>query len=196
MAHSPLSDENDEIDLTNRALVSLFIQYPDMDDPPDGDLDDDCPTASSNFGSEDDDIESSMLSNTTTRTTPLRNDLVLSPADHPPPLAEYPAFVEKLNGSGLPQRAVAYFSVLANKMLQIGDLLFPPIGNVNVSTESLHEICTTCRYLISLLESSCQRVTDQIDNVAFILTLAPFTVQATPEDLWANYKQMTELIIE
>ena len=50
--------------------------------------------------------------------------------------------------------------------------------------------------MISLFKSSCQRVNDQIDNVTFILTLAPFTVQPTPEELWANYMQMAELIIE
>src|SRR5277367_5515980 len=42
---------SDEIDFTNRELVSLFIQYPDMPDMPDGD-DESTPTA--DFGEDGD----------------------------------------------------------------------------------------------------------------------------------------------
>lgn len=81
-------------------------------------------------------------------------------------------------------------------ILQVSRLLFPPTGSRSVTREDLQEARNICRAMISLLKSSCQRVNYQIDNVAYILTLAPFNVQPAPEDLWANYVQMAELIIE
>ena len=177
--------ESDEIDLTNRDLVSLFLQYPDLAD------DDDESTAASDFG---EDVDASILSNTTTHTTPLRNDPVPFLGSRPPP--EFPAFIHRLNESNLPKKAVDYLNSLGHMVLQIGRLLFPPTGNLSVKKHDLQEARILCRHMVSLLESSCERVNDQIDNVGYILTLAPFTVQPAPEDLWANYKQMAALIIE
>ena len=177
--------DSDEIDLTNRDLVSLFLQYPDMPD------DDNESAAASDFG---EDADTSTLSDTTTRTTPLRNDPVALLGSRA--LSEFSAFTQRLNESNLPQKATDYFRSLGNMILQIGRLLFPPISNTSVTKQDLREASNLCRQMASLLESSCQRVTEQIDNVAYILTLAPFTVRPAPEDLWANYKQMAELIIE
>jgi hypothetical protein len=171
--------DGDEIDLTNRELVSLFIQYPDMPDMPD---DDDESAAASDFGED------------ATHTTPLRNDPVALLGSRP--LPEFSVFTQRLDESNLPQKAIDYFKSLGHMILQIGRLLFPPTGNMSVPKEDLQEAGNLCGLMVSLLESSRQRVNDQIDNVAYILTLAPFTVQPAPEDLWANYKQMAELIIE
>ena len=187
MPQEPFPDyDSDEIDLTDRDLVSLFLQYPDM--PDDGD---NGSPAASDFG---EDAGNSTLSDTTTRTTPLRNDPV--PLLGSRPLPEFPIFLQKLNESNLPQKAIDYFKALGHTILQIAELLFPLAGNVSVRKEDFQEAGDICCHMASLLESSCQRVNDQIDNVAYILTLAPFTVQAAPEDLWVNYKQMAELIIE
>jgi hypothetical protein len=181
--------ESDEIDLTNRELVSLFIQYPDMPHMPG---DDDAESAvASDFG---EDVDISTLSDTTTRTTPLRNDPAALLGSRP--MAEFPVFMQRLNESNLPQKAIDYFKSLGHMILQIGRLLFPPTGNISVTQEDLQEARNICGHMISLLEPSCQRVNDQIDNIAYILTLAPFTAQPAPEDLWSNYKQMAELIIE
>lgn len=61
---------SDEIGFTNRELVPLFIQYPDIPDMPDGD---EGSTPASDFG---EDADTSTLSDTTTHTTPLRNNPV------------------------------------------------------------------------------------------------------------------------
>jgi hypothetical protein len=181
--------DGDEIDLTDRELMSLFVQYPDMPDMPEED--DNESAVASDFG---EDADTSTWSDTTTHTTPLRNDPVALPGSGP--LPEFSVFMRRLNESSLPQRATDYFRSLGHMILQIAWLLFPPGGNISVTKENFQEVRDICGHMISLLESSRQRVKDQIDNVAYILTLAPFTVQPAPEDLWANYKQMAELIIE
>ena len=177
--------ESDEIDLTNRDLASLFLQYPDLAD------DDNESAADSDFG---EDVDASNLSNTTTHTTPLRNDPVPLLGSRTPP--EFPAFIQRLNESNLPAKAVVYLKSLGHMVLQIGRLLYSPTGNLSVKKQDLQEARILCRHMVSLLDSSCERVNDQIDNVGYILTLAPFTIQPAPEDLWANYKQMAALIIE
>ena len=168
--------------------MPLFIQYPDMPDMAD---DRDESTASLGFG---EDADTSALPDTTTHTTPLRNDLAALLGSSLPP--EFPAFMQRLNESNLPQKAFDYFKSLGHMILQVSRLLFPPTGSLSVTREGLQEASNICRAMISLLKSSCRRVDDQISNVAYILTLAPFNVQPAPEDLWANYTQMAELIIE
>jgi hypothetical protein len=189
-------EDNDEIDLTNPELVSLYIQYPDMPDMPDDDdddvdNDDDKSAAASDFG---EDIDATTLSDTTTRTTPLRQDAAALLG--PRPVSEFSILVQRLSESNLPQKAIDYFRSIGTKILQIGRLLHPPTGNISVTKEDLREARHICGDVTSLLESSCQRVNGQIDNIAYILTLAPFTVRPAPEDLWSNYKQMAKLIIE
>lgn len=181
-------DESDKIDLTTRELVSLYIQDPDM--PGMSDDDDDESAAASDFR---EDIDAATLSDATTRTTPLRHDAAALPG--PRPVPEFSVFVQRLNESNLPQKAIDYFRSMGNKILQVGRLLFPPTGNISIPKEDLREAREVCDHMVSLLESSCLRVKDQIDNIAYILTLAPFTVRPAPEDLWPNYKQMAELII-
>jgi hypothetical protein len=189
MSQNPFPErDSDEIDLTNRELVSLFLQYPDMSD--DDDDDDDSATAS-NSGEE---ADSTTLSDTTTRTTPLRNDPAAELGSRP--LQVFSVFSQRLDESNLPQKAIDYFRSLGYIIVHIGRLLFPPTSNIAVTKQDLLEASNKCGQLFSLLESSCQRVNEQIENVAYILTLAPFTVRPAPEDLWANYKQMAELIIE
>lgn len=179
---------SDEIGFTNREPVSLSIQYPDMPNMPDGD---DESTPAADFG---EDVDTSTSSDKTTHTTPLRNDPVALLGSRQ--LPEFPAFMQRLNESNLPQKALDYFKSLGHMILQVSRLLFPPAGSLSVTREDLQEASNICRAMVSLLKSSCQRVNDQIDNVTYILTLAPFTVQPAPEDLWANYTQMAELIIE
>jgi hypothetical protein len=179
--------DGDEIDLTDKELMSLFVQYPDMPDEDDNES----AAASEDFG---EDADTSTWSDTTTHTTPLRNDAVALPGSKP--LPEFSVFMLRLNESSLPQHAIDYFRSLGHMILQIGWLLFPPSGNMSVTKENFREARDICGHMISLLESSGQRVKDQIDNVAYILALAPFTVQPAPEDLWTNYKQIAELIIE
>ena len=192
MPHSTASDsDSDGIDLTNRELVSLFIQYPDMVNLPG---DDDSQSGDSSDSEED--VDATTLSATTNHTTPLRNEPLTVLMVSPRPAAEYPAFLQRLNQSNLPKRAIDYFTALGQIILQIGQTLFPPTGNMSVNQDALEEVCNMSDHLVSLLESSCQRVNDQIDNIAYILTLAPFAVQPTPEDLWPNYKQMAELIVK
>ena len=184
-----LDDDNDEIDLSTRELISLYIQHPNLPDMSDDG--DNQSAAASDFG---EDIDATTLSGTTTRTTPLRHDATALLGLRPQP--EFSVFVQRLSESNLPQKAIDYFRSIGNQILQIGQLLFPPSGNISVTKEDLREARHICGRMISLLESSCQRVNGQIDNIAYILTLAPFTVRPAPEDLWSNYKQMAELIIE
>jgi hypothetical protein len=171
--------------------VSLFIQSPDMPDMPD---DGDESTPSLDFG---EDADTSTLPDTTVHTIPLRNDPValLGSSDSSLPL-EFPVFMQRLNKSNLPQKAFDYFKSLGHMILQVSRLLFPPTGSSSVTREGFQKASNICRAMISLLKSSCRRVNDQIGNVAYIQTLAPFNVQPAPEDLWANYTQMAELIIE
>jgi hypothetical protein len=178
----------DEIDLTNREFVSLFIQYPDMPDILD---DDDESTPTSDFG---EGADTSTWSDTTAHTTPLRNDPVALLGSRQ--LPEFPAFMQRLDKSNLPQKALDYFQSLGYMILQVSRLLFSPTGSLSVTREDLQVASNICLAMISLLKSSCQRVINQIDNVTYILTLAPFSVQPAPEDLWANYTQMADLIIE
>jgi hypothetical protein len=142
------------------------------------------------------DADTSTLQDTTTQTAPLPlwNDPIASLGLSLPP--EFPAFMQRLSESNLSQKAFDYFKSLGHMILQVSWLLFPPTGSLSITREGLQEAGNICRTMISLLKSSCRRVDDQIGNVAYILTLAPFNVQPGDEDLWANYTQMAELIIE
>lgn len=189
----PSEDHIDGIDQTNRELMSLFIQYQEMNDL----LNDDAEQSAVYSDSDgEDDANSTILSATTTHTTPLRNEPVVLTMATPVPLAAFPAFIQKLNQSNLPHKAVEYFTALSQIMLQVGQILFPSTSNTNLTEKDLEDVCTLSRYLVSLLASTCQRVNDQVDNMAYILALAPFTVNPAPQDLWSNYKQMSELIIK
>ena len=193
MAEDPLpSPDLDEMTLTNRGLAALYIQYPDMKELP-GDE-----SAIASDTESDEEGETSGLSSTTTQTTPPRRDeqdmdlgLLSSRTEGP-----FSCFLQRLAQCGLPSESSERLTGLGYAFLELGRALFPPAGPDSVTMQVLGELVAVSRALITVLECSCTKVNVQIDNIAYILTLAPFTVQLEPADLWANYKQMADLIIE
>src|SRR5277367_2497509 len=103
---SHLDKDGDGISLTNWELVSLFMQYPNMVDLPDG--------ASANSDSEESlvsDAEASTISDTTTQTTPPRNEPaeVHNSADLG---ADFPRFLQDIHDGHLSSRSKAFFRSL------------------------------------------------------------------------------------
>ena len=205
MPHITESDLHDthETFLTDRGLASLYIQYPEMlENDIQNTAHDQLPEPNQlllNLEDEDDEdeeeAESTILSSSTTRTTPLRNE----------PLAvtgvartsnEFTAFFQKVETSGLVEKSAQYFRVLGATVLQLGRTLFPISGVMTVATEDIEKMVNLGLDMSSMLRASNQRVNEQIENIAYILTLAPFTVAPAPDDLFSNYLQMSELILK
>ena len=186
------SPDLDEMTLTNRGLAALYIQYPDMEELP-GDE-----SAIVSDTESEEEAETSGLSISTTQTTPPRiaaQDaalrLVSSSCEGP-----FPCFLQRLADCGLPAQSSDYLTGLGYAILELGRALFAPTGPESVTTQVLGEALAVSRALTAVLKRSCTKVNAQIDNIAYILTLAPFTVHPEPADLWANYKQMADLILE
>ena len=196
MPHSTTHDPgSDEIALTDPGLISLIDQYPDIVEALNNEeIENQSRSPTRSFTSEDEG-QSTTLSDTTSQTTPPRNEPA-EPVHSSRAIAEFPRFLHELETSNLPERAVEYLKALGYTVLEIGQTLFPPNGNIAVNRKDLQKIKNLCQHIVPLLEGSGRRVDDQIENIAHILTLAPFTIRPAPEDLWANYNQMAEVIIQ
>jgi hypothetical protein len=74
--------------------------------------------------------------------------------------------------------------------------LFSTTGAMSTDLGSFWRVESAATWLLSVLKPARKAIDREIDAIENILQLAPFTVRPSPEDLWTNYKQMAELIIE
>ena len=198
LAHSKMaSDTVDELVLTDRDLVSLYMKYPEMSLAFEDDDDDDqekeqsfegVDNASAIFSSP----TSSFQTISTAETTPPRFDPVI--AAFTTETDDYQAFLELLKKAELPSSTRTYFTSLVNRIRRISCLLFSPQETTS-TTAMFTEVLDHCHILTDSLKPSCGKVEEQLANLIFVRSLAPFNVSPQASHAWTNYCQMAELLI-
>ncbi|KAJ9603103.1 hypothetical protein H2200_012398 [Cladophialophora chaetospira] len=187
------------LDLTDTDLSDLSDRYPDIKFDVADDFVPDC-TISEHFSSPcsnstDHDATPTSKKNTasTAHTTPLR------PLSHCAPESDIPTldlFLEDISNADLPLISKEGFACLAQEMTILGALLVPESGDLHAGSikSNKPKIHHQTQMMLSQLQKARDRVTDEIDNVDWIITRAPFTVEPAHEDLWCNYRQRGQLI--
>lgn len=135
---------------------------------------------------------SSNKTDSTVNTTPLRphNFNIDIGAD-----ATVENFHRHLYHADLPAASKDTFLRLSNDISQMGAILLSNISNDHpndVSAPGVHH----GRGLQTRLHQFDEKVKEQLSNVKFIQSMAPFQVEPALEDLWCNYRQKTQLIVK
>ena len=198
----PRRPDSDEIVLLDRDLVSRYIRYSENLDEESCSPEKTCPeptfsSPASDISNHDGDTSHiSAVSNSTTQTTPLRNDL-LAMARRRVPSTPFEEFEAVLHNAELPTTVINDYRQRGRDIMQISSLLFPRdrdrrlprMGNKELTTDLM--MATGDWFAIAVNE-----VETQVQNTAYIQTLGPFTVSTGPDDMWPIYKQMVELVLE
>jgi len=132
----------------------------------------------------------SKQSASTAHTTPLRPSPGLV---EEPDFYTLPSFLRHVRYSDLPNASRHLFAMLADHICEIGSLLTP---NSRVDEDSIATLIDHSHFILAHVQQSAKQVQDQIHNITYIKTLAPFEVHATSIDLWCNFRQMVQLIVK
>lgn len=205
---------NDDLALTDRDLFSLYLRYPEMEQL-DVNLDDgdyaepllaSISTSSPDSSPQSAQLDSSPPTKPTYYESPASSPL--GPSDSIPfpdlAIAANDGEVEELSvhfdltrrSHEIPERETELFAEIKSAILSMGSILFTTTGGVSTEPEILWHINSIADWLISVLRRAGIAVDMEIDDIQKILELAPFTIRPALKDLWTNYKQMAELIIE
>lgn len=211
--HVAVDLDNDEMALTDPDLVSLYLTYPEIlqsdDDLPEkGDVA--LPRLAITTSSPDSSPQSteahSSPPNLTRYDTPVSSPL--GPSDdgsfHALTITGNDQEVEDitahfdlaLKSDEIPDDAAELLAEMRSVVLMMGALLFSASGELTSDPENIRQVISAAKWLGKSLIQARRAVEKEIDAVASILQLAPFTVRPAPEDLWTNYKQMAELVIK
>lgn len=193
MAAQESVEDVDDLALTDRDLVSLYLHYPEMYCAIDGDDDGDDATEGQDGGS---DVfsppASCSLTDSTAQTTPVRSEWE---EDIPEEFEEYYALWQLFRTVDLPPHTITYYASLGRRMLRIGWLMFS-FGGYSCNRSSSSEVLEHCQVLIALFRFSCSKIDEEQSNLSYIKSLAPFNVTPRAKDLWTNYRQRLELMIK
>jgi hypothetical protein len=185
----PSPDDLAALALNERELFSLYVQYPEINFDPESTQKNPEPTEQfSSPGSntaERDDIDSVQMSNSTRHTTPLKHDLFCAATSSDD---EYAIFCSQLRHCDLPSQTVQYFKSMGSRVVQIGRCLTTEEG-IQASA-----VIETTKTLLPQLQHSSNKVSEQMDTIAYITELAPFSIVPTDVSLWSNYRQRASLI--
>lgn len=102
-----------------------------------------------------------------------------------------------LRSARVPKNTAGLLAEMKSVTMMIRTML--PSGSrqiLPIEVENLRRIKLAADWLISSLRQAQAAVQKEIMAIRAILQLAPFTTRPAPEDLWANYKQMAELILQ
>lgn len=212
--NATLELDHDEMSLTDFNLVSLYLQYPDMQRADDAFLDG-CSedpssvalTASSPESSPPSaHLSSSPLPNVTRYESPASSPL------SPPDIIPFPAltilpneqevdelstrFDATLNSYDIPQHTAEFLAEMKSVIATMGTLLFFGGQDLTSDLERFRRVISAGNWLMMSLRQAQDIFQEEIDAIEAILELAPFTVRPAPKDLWVNYRQMAALIIQ
>ncbi|KIW22327.1 uncharacterized protein PV07_12224 [Cladophialophora immunda] len=179
-------------------LSALFDRYPDINFDTTGDgvassaISEHFSSPCSN-ATDHDDTPVSNDSVSTAHTTPLRPSLCSAAALEFPTLE---LFLEQLAVADLPVTCKEAFESLAQDVAGLGSLLGPTKGDHpgGYAACNKQKILEQIRLLAARLQQSVDNVTDNINNVDFVKTRAPFTAEPSEQDLWCIYRQRAVLI--
>ena len=197
-AHSKMaSDTGDELVLTDRDLISLYMKYPEM---------------SSAFEDYDDAVEEEKRifdatdNSSATSSSPTSSFQTISTAETTPPRFDpettaatrevdgHQTLLNLLKKAGFPPNTRNYLISVVGRILQIAGLLLPSQGTTTTA-EMLQEVLDHCHVLIGYLKFSCNMVGEQLANLVFVKSLAPFNILPEAKYAWTNYCQIAELLI-
>lgn len=194
--------DSDEIVLTDRDLVSRYIQYSESldeeTDSPEKLYSEATFSSPASEASNHDGNTShiSAVSYSTTQTTPLRNDL-LAMARHRAPSGPLQEFEGVLNAADLPPSVKDDYRQRGREIMQITGLVFFRDRNGRVAMTDNKELITVLIIATGhQIARAIHEVEIQVQNTAHIQTLGPFTVKGGPDDIWPLYKQMMALVLE
>lgn len=212
--NDPLDFDIDRIALTDRDLFSLYLKYPDMlqsdedfhdgvyEESPLGPL----TTSSPESSPQSSQLNNSPLPNLTRYETPVSSPL--GPSDITP----FPAlaivaneqevdeltirFDQTLKSDDISDDTGKFLTEMKSIIMMMGSILFSATGEVSTELETVWRVKSAANWLILSLNRARAAVEREVHAFETILQLAPFTVRPALEDLWTNYKQMAELIIQ
>lgn len=185
-------------DLTESELFSLCAQYPDINfDTPEevcgenhqeGHFSSPCSHKTIR-----DETQTSNGSVSTAQTTPLRPSPCPTEAVESP---SFPGFLQHVRRADLPESSKSTFHRVAHEIQELGSLLLGPRrpGSGYHCKLNAENIRQKGQSILDQLRSANYKVKEQIDNISFVQTLAPFTIEPSLKDLWCNYRQQAHLI--
>lgn len=132
----------------------------------------------------------SKQSVSTARTTPLRPSPRLA---EEPDFYSIPSFLRHLQYSDMPQASKHLFRTLADRIWEISSSL---LSDSHIHEDAIGALINHTNAILVQMQQSSEQIRDQIHNIAYIKTLAPFKVHPTSIDLWCNYRQMVQLIVK
>lgn len=191
----------DSIELLESDLSCLFARYPDINFDVAAEFVSE-PVASDHFSSpssdndtDRDETPGTKLSISTAHTTPLRSPpRTARPSDQ----RNVEAFFRQVNSADLPAACQGGFKVLATEMRDLGAMLLPGNGPClkGYNPIIIAKISWRSQAMLARLQESNCNVTEQVNNVDFVKSRAPFTIDPAVQDLWCNYRQRARLIAE
>jgi hypothetical protein len=205
--------EDDEIALADRELFSLYLRYPEMEQSDDS-LHEEVDGETSSFlitsSSPESSPQSAQISSsppTLARYESPTSSPLGSPDSIPFPTLTIPANEEEvealtthfdltLRSHEISQDTAKVLAEMKTVIVMMSLALFSTTGAMSTDLGSLWRVESAATWLLSVLKPARRAIDREIDVIENILQLAPFTVRPSPEDLWTNYKQMAELIIE
>lgn len=112
-------------------------------------------------------------------------------------MTPFEEFEAVLHAAELPLAVSDAYRQRGCDIMQISSLLFPRDRDRQAPGLNNREFATDL--LVATgdhFATAANQVETQIQNIAYIQTLGPFTVSAGPDDMWPVYKQMIELVLE
>jgi hypothetical protein len=205
--------ENDEMALTDRELFSLYLRYPEMEQSDDSFhevVDGETSSVLITTSSPESSPQSAQLHSsppTLTRYESPTSSPLGSPDSIPFPTLTTPTNEEEvevltshfdlaLRSHDIPQDTAKVLAEMKSVIVMMGLSLFTATGAISTDFGSIWRVKSAVAWLISVLKPARKAIEQEIGGIESILQLAPFTVRPSLEDLWTNYKQMAELIIE
>jgi len=205
--------EDDEMALADRELFSLYLRYPEMEQSDDSfheDVDGEPSSFLITTSSPESSPQSAQLHSsppTLTRYESPTSSPLGSPDSIPFPTLIRPANEEEvealttyfdltLTSHEISQDTAKVLAEMKTVIVVMGLTLFSTDGAISTDFGSIRRVKSAATWLISVLKPAGEAIGREIAGIENILQLAPFTMRPSLEDLWTNYKQMAELIIE
>ncbi|EXJ77010.1 hypothetical protein A1O3_10167 [Capronia epimyces CBS 606.96] len=185
---------------TEANLNTLFARYPDIkfnstSDLFDGGHDKEHFSSPCSNITDHDETLLSTDSASTANTTPLRPIPRTADAPDVPNLAD---FLEEVEGTDLPAGSKEGFKTLARQMKELARLLVPSSGQYfdGYANSNREQFLGRSRSILARLHDSNNRLEEQVRNISYIRSLAPFTVEPAQRDMWSIYRQRARLIVK
>ncbi|EXJ81723.1 hypothetical protein A1O1_07788 [Capronia coronata CBS 617.96] len=135
----------------------------------------------------------SIQSTSTANTTPLRPMPRAAEALDVPNLAD---FLQHVDSTDLPAICKDWLKSLGRQVFDLARILLPTSRDVAGHANShRQEILDQSRPILVQLQDVDNRLQEQVRNIAYIKSLAPFVVEPAPQDTWTIYRQRAKLIV-